>query len=80
VSAKYLNRAESRVARCPALKWTIRMGGDLGETGGRSQKTFEVGDSPCICPRNILRTTGSGCEKNYKVTKNSVQEEFRVVK
>jgi len=33
------------------------MGGDLGGLGNGPQKKFEVGDSPCIRPPNILRNS-----------------------
>jgi len=45
------------------------MGGDLGMLGDDPQKTFEVGDGPCIRPPNILRSTVMGCEAKYELTK-----------
>jgi len=35
-----------------------------------------VGDSPCIRPPNILRSTVIGCEIKYELTQKSVKEEF----
>jgi len=50
----------------------LHTGGDLGVTGGRSPKNFEVGAGPCIRLLNILRTIVIGCEEKYELTKKWV--------
>jgi len=51
------------------ILWLYGMDGDLGRTGRRSPKTFEVGDGQCICPPNIWGSSVMGCAGKYEVTK-----------
>ena len=56
------------------------MGGNLGGTGKTVPQKCEVGDGPCICPPNILRSSVIGCAAKYELTKTGVMKECFVLK